>query len=104
MFFVDDLKMFAPNRNHMRTLLDQVTIFSNDIDMKLGLSKYAYLRIEKGKIVNAKEQMVMNDVTIEPVKEGDSYKYLGQNKNLGYVGPINKERVKKEYFKRVRKI
>ena len=46
----------------------------------------------------------MNDVAIDPVKEGDSYKYLGQDENLGYVRSINKERVVKEYLKRIRKI
>ena len=38
------------------------------------------------------------------MKEGDSYKYLGQDENLGYVRSINKERVVKEYLKQVRKI
>ena len=46
----------------------------------------------------------MNNVQINPVKERDSYKYLGQDKNLGYVGPINKERVTNQYYKRVKKI
>ena len=46
----------------------------------------------------------MNNVQINPVKETDSYKYLGQDKNLGYVGPINKERVTNQYYKRVKKI
>ena len=46
----------------------------------------------------------MNNVQINPVKERDSYKYLGQDKNLGYVGPIKKERVTNQYYKRVKKI
>ena len=27
------------------------------------------------------------------MKEGESYMYLGQDENLGYVGSLNKERV-----------
>ena len=104
LFFVDDLKLFATNLTQMKSLLNVVTKFSNDIDMKFGLTKCAYLRIDKGKIVTSKEPIVMNNVAIDPVKEGDSYKYLGQDENLGYVGPLNKERVVKEYMKRVRKI
>ena len=46
----------------------------------------------------------MNGVTIKPLKEGDSYKYLGQDKNIGYAGPLNKACVKAKYKKRVRKI
>ena len=38
------------------------------------------------------------------MKDGDSYKYLGQDENIGYVGPLNKARVTAEHKKRVRKI
>ena len=38
------------------------------------------------------------------MKVDESYKYLGLDKNMNYVGSINKERVKSEYFKRVKKI
>ena len=44
------------------------------------------------------------NVIINPTKEGESYKYLGQDKNLGYIGPVNKERVANEYYKHVKKI
>ena len=46
----------------------------------------------------------MNNLTIKPVKEGDTYKYLGIDENISYHGPINKERVSKEYFTRTRKV
>ena len=36
--------------------------------------------------------------------EGEYYKYLGQDENISYVRTVNKERVSKEYFARVRKI
>ena len=48
--------------------------------------------------------IVINGVTIKPLKDGDSYKYLGQDENIGYVGPHNKARVTAEYKKCVRKI
>ena len=46
----------------------------------------------------------MNDIVIQPIEEGDTYIYLGQDENINFDGPINKERVTKEYFTRVRKI
>ena len=46
--------------------------------------------IDKGKIVESHEVIVINGVTIKPLKDGDSYKYLGQDENIGYVGPLNK--------------
>ena len=90
--------------NQMKLLLDQITQFSNDIGMKFGQSKCSYMVVEKGKITAATESITINNIIINPMKEGDSYKYLGQDENLGYVGPVNKKRVTSEYYKRVKKI
>ena len=60
--------------------------------------------VERGKITAATEQITINNVTINPMKEGDSYKYLGQDENLAYVGPVNKKGVINQYYKRVKKI
>ena len=50
LFFVEDLKLLAPNINSMKLLLDLVTHFSKDIGIKFGESKCAYLQIERGRI------------------------------------------------------
>ena len=55
------------------------------------------------KIVSGEEPLVMNNLFIKSVKEGDTYKYLGIGDNTSYHGPINKERVSKEYFTWTRK-
>ena len=60
--------------------------------------------IEKGTLIEKKEPIINNNVKINPMKEVESYKYLGQDKNISYVGPVNKKRVIKEYKNRVRKI
>ena len=46
----------------------------------------------------------MNGANIKLLKEVDSYKYLGHDKNIGYVGPLDKARVIAEYKKSERKI
>ena len=46
-FFVDDLKLFATNRATLIKQLVYVTFFSDDIGMKFGEDKCAYLQIEK---------------------------------------------------------
>ena len=49
-------------------------------------------------LVSDGEPLVMNNLTMKPVQEGDTYKYLGIDENINYHGPINKERVSKEHF------
>ena len=102
--FVDDLKLYSSTINVAKKQLDLVTKFSKDICMDFRTDKCAYLNIVKGMMVSDGEPLVMNNLTIKPVKEGDTYKYLGIDENISYHGPINKERVSKEYFTRTRKI
>ena len=45
--------------------------------MDFGTDKCAYLKIEKGTIVSDAKPLVMNNLTIKFVKEGDACKYLG---------------------------
>ena len=45
--------------------------------MDLGTNKCVYLKIVKGMIVGDREPLVMNNLTVKPVQEGDTYKYLG---------------------------
>ena len=103
-FFVDDLKLFATNCATFMKQLDIVTTFSEDIGMKFGEDKCAYLQIERGKIVQNEEPIFSNQLTIKPVKVGDCYRYLGVDENIQFVGPINKDRILKEYTNRVQKI
>ena len=102
-FFVDDLKLYASSLSILKKQLELVTKFSKDIGMKFGQDKCAYIRIEKGKNTTS-SAIVMNGLTIKPIQEGESYRYLGQDENIAYEGKINKERVTKEYLSRVRKI
>ena len=103
-FFVDDLKLLSSTINVAKNQLDLVTEVSKDICMDFGTNKCAYLKIVKGMIISNGKPLAMNNLTIKPVQEGDPYKYLGIDENISYHGPINKERVSKEYFTRTRKI
>ena len=48
--------------------------------------------------------IVINWVNIKELEEGESFRYLGQDKTIGYEGKVNKERVMKEYYRRVEHI
>ena len=60
--------------------------------------------VEAGKVTATTELSIIDNVTINPMKESDPYNYLGQDENLGHIGPVIKERVTNEYCKRVKKI
>ena len=47
---------------------------------------------------------MINIKKVKILKEGDTYKYLGQDESVGYDGPINKGKVLKEYLKCLKKI
>ena len=90
--------------NSKKLLLDLLTQFSKDIDMKFGESKCAYLQIKRGRIKVNSENINIGNLDIEQVKGGESYKYLGIDENISFDGTTNKERVLTKYFKRARKI
>ena len=104
LFFVDDLKTYASDRISAKAQLDLITTFTRDICMELGTDKCAYINIERGKITTLGEKFTINDVELNELVAGEKYKYLGQDEDISYDNTINKERVTREYFKRVRKI
>ena len=59
--------------------------------MKFGEQKCAFLQIEKG-IIKKYAPLNINHLTIQPVADGDSYKYLGIDESITYNGPLNKEK------------
>ena len=101
---MDALKLYAQTTNSVKKQLDIITTFSKDISMTFGEDKCAFMEIHKGKIVNNLEPLVINNLTIKPIQHGDSNGYLGIDENISYSGPLNKEKMCKEYLYRIRKI
>ena len=104
LLFVDDLKTFAKNEQMARQQLDIITTFTNDIGMRFGADKCAFLNIERGQRTLLNKKIVMNGLELSELEDGDSYKYLGMDEDVQYQGRLNKESVTKEYYRRVRKI
>ena len=104
LFFIDDLKLYALNLNMMIKMLKMVVQFSEDVGMNFGANKCAYQCIERGKRKEQSQPLEVNGLIIKEVEEGDTYKYLGVDESVGINGPLNKDRVVKEYKARVKKI
>ena len=72
LLFVDDLKMYSENMNQAKQQLDIVASFSKDIGMQFGLEKCAYVYIERGKCKQLGENITVNNIAIEELKQDDT--------------------------------
>ena len=102
--FVDDLKTYSANRTSAIKQLEIITEFTNDIGMQFGEDKCAYINIEKGTRKRLDTPIELNGLKMNELKEDDSYKYLGMDEDVAYKGELTKDRVRKEYYRRVKKI
>ena len=104
LFFVDDLKTYASDKKGAKLQLDLISQFTRDISMQLGSGKCAYLNIERGNQKSLGKFLTLDETKLAELTEDECYKYLGQDENIRYNDVLNKERVIKEYMKRIRKI
>ena len=72
--------------------------------MSFGESKCTYQAIERGKRKEHNEPLKMKGLTIKEIENGDHYTYLGVDESVDILGPLNKQRVTKEYKTRLQKI
>ena len=72
--------------------------------MSFGVDKCAYINIERGKKVTLGETFSINNLELHELQDGENYTYLGQDEEVGFNSQLNKDKVTKEYFTRVKKI
>ena len=104
LFFVDNLKLYAISLEQLLNLLKVVVEYSKDIGMSFVDSKCAYQCIQRGKRNEIGSPLRVDHLTVQEIKEENNYKYLGTDESVGFDGPLNKERVIKEYKRRVNRI
>ena len=104
LFFVDDLKTFARNKKEATLQLDLITQFTKEIDMEFGLDKCTYIYIVRGTQKSLGTKLSINGTDKEELDSGETYTYLGQDEDICFKGELNKQRVTKEYLRRVRQI
>ena len=104
LFFVDDLKTYAQDEDGAKQQLDLITVFTADIGMEFGKDKCAYVFIDKGKQKSLGEKFSVEELELNELEDGEQYKYLGQDESVGYNNTLNKEKVFKKYFWRLRNI
>lgn len=100
--YVDDLKLIAKDEEELMQQLQKVQEFSRDIHMQFGLDKCAKVTFIKGKL-KSKENIVLDETTnIKGLEQHEVYKYLGVDENDGIQHKKMKEKLQKEYYRRIR--
>ena len=103
LLYIDDLKLISKNDQELKEQLCTVKEFSNDIRMEFGLEKCAKASFIKGKIKST-ENIILDDLSIQELDQGDFYKYLGIDEHDGIDYLRMKDKIRKEYFRRIRMI
>ena len=103
-FFLDDLKLYSKNDQEQVGQLKIVKQFSDDIGMTFGLEKCAKASFKRGKLVSTGNIEISDDTAIQKLNQEDVYIYLGVDESDGIQHSKMKEKIRKEYYRRVRLI
>ena len=104
LFYMDDLKTYAKDDNEQKGLLTIVKTFSDDIKMEFGLDKCAKATFKRGKLTNTTDLELDVNTVIKELDQEGTYKYLGVNEGDGLQHSSMKEKIRKEYYRRVRMV
>ena len=101
---MDDIKLFAKNEKELETLIHAVRIYSQDIGMEFGIEKCAMLVMKSGKRHMTDGMELPNHDKIRTLGENETYKYLGILEADTIKQVQMKEKIRKEYLRRTRKL
>ena len=102
--YMDDFILFAKNEKELETLMHAVKIYSQDIRMEFGIEKRAMLVMKSGKRHLLDGMELLNQDKIRMLGEKEVYKYLGMLEADTIKQMEMKEKIKKEYLRRIRKL
>ena len=77
LMYMDDIKLFAKNENELKTLIQTVRIYSQDIGIEFGIEKCAMFVMKSGKRHIRKVIELPNQVVIRTLWQKETYKCLG---------------------------
>jgi hypothetical protein len=102
LLYMDDIKLYSANDSQQAGLLTTVKQFSTDIQMEFGLDKCAKVTFKQGKITKTDNVQIDTDTTIRELDDNETYKYLGIDECDGVQHGKMKDKIRKEYYRRVR--
>jgi len=102
LLYMDNLKLLGRNENDLKNEMKIVQTISKDINMKFGLEKYERMCLKRGSL---QSKMHVGSTFEKDIKELDprrAYKYLGIEESFDIQHKNEKEKLKKEYLRRLR--
>ena len=104
LLYMDDLKLCASSDDQLQGELQIVKHFSDDIKMTFGLDKCAKAPFKQGKPICTGNIRLDQQATISELDPDSGYNYLGVSESDGIQHTTMKDKVRKEYCRRVRLI
>ena len=102
--YMDDIKLFVKNEKQLETLIHAVRIYSQDIGMEFGIEKCAMLVMKNGKQHMTNGMELPNRDKIRTLGEEETYKDLGILEADTIKQVEMKDKIRKEYLRRTRKL
>ncbi|KAI5718661.1 hypothetical protein M8J77_024813 [Diaphorina citri] len=107
LLYMDDIKLYAKDKDELRSMLEITSIFSSDIEMKFGIEKCATLEVKRGKIHDQENINLTSTPMVLPTLDqstNEMYKYLGVKQALVFNKSEAKDSVINTYTTRLKKI
>ena len=104
LMYMENIKIFAKNEKELETIIHTVRIYSQDIGMEFGKEKCASLKMKNGKRHMTDGMELPNHDKIRKPGENETYKYLRILEVDTTKQEEMKEKIKKEYFRRTKKL
>jgi len=102
LFYMDDLKLYGKDDRDLEKLLVTVKTFTDDIKMEFGLDKCAKATFLRGKLTKTSDIVLDDENIIQEIDQEETYKYLGVHEGEGIQHAKMKEKIRKEYYRRIR--
>ena len=103
LMFMVDIKLFGRGTKEIDRLVQTVRIVPGDISMKFGIEECALVNIKRGKIIRTEGIQLPGGNNIKDIAE-TGYKYLGIIEGEEIKHQEMKEKIHKEYIKRLKAI
>ncbi|KAI5731718.1 hypothetical protein M8J77_014984 [Diaphorina citri] len=107
LLYMDDIKLYAKDKDELRSMLEISLIFLSDNEMKFGIEKCATLEVKRGKIHDQENINLTSTPMVLPTLDqstNEMYKYLGVKQALVFNKSEAKDSVINTYTTRLKKI